>query len=89
MPSSSAPGSVPYDASTVAAGGRQADPGLPEDEAARLATEALPHLRAVGCDDVAAVARLLLDSTSDVSHANVIARAAVDFCREHDVDLSG
>ncbi len=89
MPSSSAPGSVPYDAATVAAGGRQADPGLPEAEAERLAAQALTHLRAVGCDDAAAIARLLLDSTGEVTHANVIARAAVDFCREHDVDLSG
>lgn len=89
MPSSSAPGAEPYDAATVAAGARQADPGLPADEAERLAVEALAHLRSVGCDDVGALARLLLDSASEVTHANVIARAAVDFCREHDVDPQG
>ncbi len=89
MPSSSGPGSVPYDAVTVAADARQADPGLAEDEALQLAQEAGRVLVSLGSADVAAVARELLGSTSQVTHANVIARAAVDFCAQHDVDLSG
>lgn len=84
MPSTSPTG---YDAAAVAADARQADPGLPEAEAGRLAAEVETHLRAVGCDDVGAVARLLLKSTTEVTHANVVARAAVDFCLQHDLDL--
>lgn len=88
MPSTSGPASVPYDAAAVAADARQADPSLPEDEAARLASEALQHLRRLGCEDVSAIARALLDSAADVSHTNVIARAAVDFCEHNAVDLN-
>ena len=88
MPSTSAPGPVPYDATAVAADARAADPSLLEDEAAQLAGEALAHLRRLGSADVAALARALLDSVADVSHANVVARAAVDFCEQHNVDLS-
>lgn len=81
---------MPYDAAVVAADARQADPGLPEAEADALAQEALTHLRALGGDDVSAIARALLDgpSSPEVSHANMVARAAVDFCAEHDLDLS-
>ena len=84
MPSTSSSG---YDAAAVAADARQADPGLPEEEAGRLAVEVEAHLRSAGCDDVGAVARLLLDSATEVTHANVVARAAVDFCQQHDIDL--
>jgi len=80
---------VPYDAAVVAAGARQADPSLPEEAAGALADEALTHLRALGCDDVGAIARALLEGplAPPVTHANMIARAAVDFCAEHDLDL--
>jgi len=74
----------------VAATARQADPGLPEGEAERLAHEALGHLRSLGCDDVSAIARALLDGPAEtqVTDANVVARAAVDFCATHDLDLT-
>jgi hypothetical protein len=84
---SDAPGGI-YDPDWVAAAARQADPGLPEDEAARLAREAWQHLREVGAQDVAELARRLLAgaNATGATPANVVARAAVDFCEQHGVD---
>jgi hypothetical protein len=78
-----------YDADRVAAAARSADPGLPEDEAARLARAAWQHLREIGLDDVPALARRLLDSASAATHANVVAKAAVDLCEREGVDPQG
>ena len=78
----------PYDPEWVAAAARRADPGLPEDEAARLAREAWQVMREVGADDAAAVARRLMggQNTTGATPANVVARAAVDFCTERGID---
>jgi hypothetical protein len=89
-PSSSDPGAG-YDPDRVAAAARQADPGLPEDEAGRLAREAWQHLRDVGAADASEIARRLMSgpNTTGVTPANVVAKAAVDFCAEHGVDPQG
>jgi len=86
-PTSPEPAAV-YDPDWVAAAARRADPGLPEDEAARLAREAWQVLREIGADDVAAVARRLMagQNTTGATPANVVAKAAVDFCTERGVD---
>lgn len=86
-PSSPDPAAV-YDPEWVAAAARQADPGLPEDEAGRLAREAWQVLREVGADDAAAVARALLAgaNATGATPANLVAKAAVDFCAEHGID---
>ncbi|MEO6204075.1 MAG: hypothetical protein ABIO67_01640, partial [Mycobacteriales bacterium] len=72
------------------ANARQADPGLPQAEASALAHEAWTHLRDLGGEDVAAIARALLagPNAPEVTHANVIARAAVDHCLARELDLS-
>ncbi len=77
-----------YDPDWVAAAARRADPGLPEDEAARLAREAWQVLREIGADDAAAVARRLMEgqNATGATPANVVAKAAVDFCAERGVD---
>jgi hypothetical protein len=77
-----------YDPDWVAAAARQADPGLPEDEAARLAREAWQHLREAGSDDVSEIARRLLagPNSTGATPANLVAKAAVDFCLERGVD---
>ena len=77
-----------YDPDRVAAAARAADPGLPEVDAARLAREAWQHLREVGCDDAAEIARRLLagPSQTGATPANVIAKAAVDHCRDEGID---
>ena len=76
-----------YDPDWVASAARQADPGLPEEDAARLAREAWPHLREEGADDAAAIARRLMEgSAAGATPANVVAKAAVDFCTEHGID---
>ena len=79
---------APYDPEWVAAAARQADPGLPEDEAGRLAREAWQHLRELGAEDAAAVARALMagPNTTGATPANVVAKAAVDFCTERGID---
>ena len=79
-----------YDPDWIAAAARQADPGLPEEDAARLAREAWQHLREAGADDAAEIARrLMAASSSGATPANVVARAAVDFCAEHGIDPQG
>ena len=79
---------VPYDPDRVAAAARAADPGLPEDEAARLAREAWQHLREVGLDDVPELARRLMagPNTTGATPANIVAKAAVDYCEREGVD---
>jgi hypothetical protein len=68
----------------VAAAARAADPGLPEEDAARLAREAWQHLREVGCDDAPEIARRLMAGPSGLgaTPANVVAKAACDYCAE-------
>lgn len=79
---------VSYDPDRVAAAARAADPGLPEDEAARLAREAWQHLREIGLDDPPELARRLLagPNTTGATPANVVAKAAVDFCAREGID---
>jgi len=66
----------------------QADPGLPEQDAARLAREAWPHLREVGCDDPPEIARRLMAGPTQVgaTPANVVAKAACDHCQTLGID---
>ena len=79
---------VPYDPDLVASAARSADPGLPPDEAARLAREAWQHLREAGAEDAPEIARRLMagPNATGATPANVIAKAAVDFCRRHGID---
>ena len=78
-----------YDAGWVAATARQKDPGLPEETARELAVYAWEHLREVGDLDAPEIARRLLvdHRTAGATAANVVATAAVEFCREHRVPL--
>lgn len=78
-----------YDADWVAAAARAQDPGLPEAMARELAVYAWEHLRAVGELDAPEVARRLLvdHPEAGASPAAVVAKAAVDFCREYAVTL--
>lgn len=79
-----------YDPDRVAAAARAADPGLPEDDAARLAREAWQHLREAGADDPAEIARrLMAHSPTGATPANVIAKAAVDHCAALGIDPQG
>jgi hypothetical protein len=86
-PSSPEP-AAEYDPDWVAAAARRADPGLPEEDAARLAREAWQVMREVGGEDAAAVARALMagQNTTGATPANVVAKAAVDFCTERGID---
>lgn len=76
-----------YDADWVAAMARSADPGLPEETARELSVYAWEHLREVKELDAPEIARRLLADHRDAgaTAANVVAKAAVDFCREYDV----
>lgn len=78
-----------YDADWVASSARTADPGLPEETARELAVYAGEHLREVKELDAPEIARRLLadHSAAGATAANVVAKAAVDFCRAHDVEL--
>lgn len=79
-----------YDAGAVAAAACDHDPGLPADQAERLARAAGYHLARIGELDAAAVARALLVEDlagGAASAAAVVGRAAVDFCRRNGVDL--
>ena len=77
-----------YDPDKVAAAARRADPGLPEEDAARLAREAWQHLREAGCEDAAEIARRLMagPSQTGATPANVVAKAAVDHCQDRGID---
>lgn len=79
---------VQYDPDRVAAAARAADPGLPEDEAARLAREAWQHLRELGADDVNELARRLMagPTATGATPANMVAKAAVDYCEREGID---
>lgn len=76
-----------YDADWVANTARTADPGLPEEVARELAVHAWEHLRAVGELDAPEVARRLLAEhpATGATAANVVAKAAVDFCAAYEV----
>lgn len=78
-----------YDAEWVANSARTADPGLPEETARELAVYAWDHLRAIGEPDAPEVARRLLadHEVAGATAANVVAKAAVDFCEANDVPL--
>ena len=80
-------GSGTYDAAWVAAQARASDPGLPEETARELALYAGEHLREIGALDAPEVARRLLADhpQAGASPAAVVAKAAVDYCRQHDV----
>lgn len=77
-----------YDADWVASSAQQADPGLPQETAQRLAHRAWQHLREAGAADPAEIARRLLaeDRAAGATAANVIAVAAVQFCAAYEVD---
>jgi hypothetical protein len=79
------PGS--YDADWVANTARTADPGLPEEMARELAVYAWEHLRAIRSLDAPEVARRLMadHQSAGATAANVVAKAAVDFCDAHQV----
>lgn len=76
-----------YDADWVANTARTADPGLPEEVARELAVHAWEHLREVGELDAPEVARRLLAEhpATGATAANVVAKAAVDFCAAYEV----
>ena len=78
-----------YDADWVANSARTADPGLPEETARELAVYAWEHLQAVKELDAPEIARRLLADhrAAGATAANVVARAAVDFCRAYAVEL--
>lgn len=77
-----------YDPDWVASSAQQADPGLPQETAQRLAHRAWQHLRDAGATDPAEIARRLLaeDKAAGATAANVVAVAAVQFCAVYDVD---
>ena len=76
-----------YDADWVANSARTADPGLPEEMARELAVYAWDHLRAIHELDAPEVARRLMadHSSAGATAANVVAKAAVDFCEAYGV----
>ena len=76
-----------YDAEWVANSARTADPGLPEETARELAVYAWEHLRAIHELDAPEVARRLLadHKVAGATAANVVAKAAVDFCAAYEV----
>ncbi len=76
-----------YDAEWVATTARTADPGLPEETARELAVYAWDHLRAIHELDAPEVARRLLvdHRAAGATAANVVAKAAVDFCAAYGV----
>ena len=78
-----------YDAEWVAAQARSADPGLPQETAYELAVYAWDHLREVKELDAPEIARRLLADhhSAGATAANVVARAAVDFCQAYEVPL--
>lgn len=77
-----------YDPDRVAAAARAADPGLPEEDAARLAREAWQHLREFGAGDPPEIARRLMagPSQTGATPANVVAKAACDYCAQMGID---
>jgi len=78
-----------YDADCVAAAARQQDPGLPTETALLLAQESSDHLRLMRKLDAPELARRLLadHDTTGTTAANMVATAAVEFCRAYGVQL--
>jgi len=78
-----------YDAVRVGASARQQDPGLPTETALLLAQESLDHLRVVRELDAPELARRLMadHDTTGATAANMVATAAVEFCRAYGVQL--
>jgi len=78
-----------YDADWVAASARQQDPGLPTETALLLAQESLDHLRFMRELDAPELARRLMadHDTTGATAANMVATAAVEFCRAYGVQL--
>ncbi len=78
-----------YDADWVAASARQQDPGLPTETALLLAQESLDHLRVMRALDAPELARRLMadHDTTGATAANMVATAAVQFCRAYGVQL--
>jgi hypothetical protein len=82
---SAEPGAVQgYDAEVVAALARGQDPGLPDELARELAVLAEEHLAGMDEPDAPELARRLLAAVPRVgaTPAAVVARAAVQHCRE-------
>ena len=79
-----------YDADWVASSARSKDPGLPEATARELAGRAWDHLREIGRLDAPELARRLMADgvASGATPANVVARAAVEFCEAYGVAVS-
>lgn len=79
-----------FDPDWVASTARQADPGLPPETAQRLAERCWAHLQDIGELDAPALARALMVDAPEVgaTAANVVARAAVDFCTSYHADPS-
>ncbi len=78
-----------YDSDWVAAAARQQDPGLLTETALLLAQESSDHLRVMRELDAPELARRLLadhDATGATA-ANMVATAAVEFCRAYGVQL--
>ena len=74
-----------YDPGAVAAAARRQDPGLPPETASLLAPQAWDLLRRQGDLDAPALARALMAGNPGIgaTPANVVAIAAVSFCKEH------
>ena len=79
-----------YDAAWVASAAQQLDPGLPGETAQLLAGEAFAHLRVIGSPDLPELARRLLADHPEAgaTPANMVARAACEFCAVYAVDLA-
>lgn len=78
-----------YDPERVAERARVADPGLAEETARELAVYAGEHLREIQELDAPEIARRLLRDHREAgaSAANFVAKAAIDHCRENEVQL--
>jgi len=85
--SAAGPAEGTYDPVWVASSARQSDPGLPEETARQLATEAWEHLRGLEEADAPTLARALLADHPEAgaTAANMVATAALEFCASHDV----
>ncbi len=89
MSGSSDPRWGPKDADWVAASARQQEPGLPTETALLLAQESLDHLRVMRELDAPELARRLMadHDTTGATAANMVATAAIRYCRAYGVQL--
>lgn len=72
-----------FDVERVALAAQSQDPGLPQETAQLLARRAWPLLQEVGELDAPALARrLMVEADVGATPANVVATAAVAFCRD-------